>query len=85
MLDSANAGQFSVYLGSGVYVGGIVHADPVLTAAVSVNGLSDGAALSLARVGHAARYARASAVRVCHFARRSGFSAWIVRHPTAAA
>lgn len=85
MLNTSSVGRFSVYLGDGIYIGGIVHPEPELSNSVPVFGLPDGAALSLSRVGQAAMYARSSAVRVCHFARRHGLRAWIVQHPATAA
>jgi hypothetical protein len=75
------AGSFSVYLGSGVYVGGIVHADTVEPDLLLLDGAPSGQALSLAFVGRAASYGRAAAIRVCHVARRAGLGAWVVRHP----
>lgn len=75
------APRFSVYLGRGLYIGGIVNADPSTPETVALEGAPDGAAISIAFVGQAAKYGRDAAVRVCHVARRAGVRAWLVNHP----
>lgn len=72
--------SFSVYLGSGVYVGGIVHADTEKPDEILLDGAPEGKALSLALVGRAASYSRDAAIRICHVTRRAGLGAWVVKH-----
>lgn len=81
MTTRNEADSFSVYLGSGVYVGGIVHAVAVAPDKIILNGAPAGQALSLAFVGRAASYGRSAAIRVCHVARRAGLGAWVIKHP----
>lgn len=75
------AASFSVYLGMGVYVGGVVRADVSAPHEIFIDGATEGAALSLAFVGGAGSYCRDAAIRLCHVARRSGLGAWVVKHP----
>lgn len=73
------APRFSVYLGGGLYLGGIVYGEPIKPNHVPMDGHEKSAALAISRADDAAIYARDAAVRVCHFARRSGLSAWLVQ------
>ena len=69
-------GIFSVYLGRGVYIGGVVAPENACKNSII---LDSDAALVLSHIDRAAVYGRAAAVRVCHFARRAGLGAWIVQ------
>lgn len=73
--------KFAVYLGCGLYVGGVVDATPPDQNFLLINGAPDGQALAIALVGQAATYCRSAAIRVCHVARRSGVGAWLIHHP----
>ena len=81
----AEAPRFSVYLGAGVYVGGVFDAGHDCGDMVAIRAFDSFRDLMLTRESDAANYVRAGAVRVCHFARRSGLKAWLVSAPAAAA
>ena len=70
--------KYSIYLGAGVYFGGLV--SPAHDAA-ALAGAGDAAlpALSVSVQSGAAKYLRREAVRMCHYARRSGLNAWLVK------
>lgn len=85
MCKKAEAPSFSVYLGGGVYVGGIVHADADSVDHILLDGAPHGRALVLTFVERAEGYRRDAGVRMCHVARRAGLGAWLVRNPAAAA
>ena len=70
---------FSVYLGSGLYIGGVHHPETLEKNHVPVAGDRDLGAFTIDRARDAAIYARDAAIRVCHFARRSGLPAWLVQ------
>jgi hypothetical protein len=81
MTCKAEAPRFSVYLGSGLYIAGVVFYGCEKNNEVGIQGSSDGSALTIARAENARQYFRAAAVHVCHVARRSGLSAWLVSSP----
>lgn len=79
MLKHNDAPAYAVYLGLGIYLGGVVHADAPEPDLLTIDGAPDGAALALTFDAGAASYCRAAAVRMCHVARRAGLGAWVVR------
>lgn len=81
MACKVEAPRFSVYLGSGLYIAGVGFDGCDKNNQVGIQGGSDGSALTIARAEYARAYFRAAAVHVCHVARRSGLSAWLVSSP----
>ena len=81
MLKQSEAGGYSVYLGFGVYLAGVIESASDKPNEILLDGATEGQALSLAFVGQAAAYSRGAAVRMCHVVRRAGARAWVVRRP----
>lgn len=79
MIKQIDAPDYAVYLGSGLYIGGIVKATHITAEILPIYGDIDGGALSVSFEKHAEKYGRLAAIRMCHVARRAGVCAWVVR------